>query len=257
MWMYPMFRRGWRRHAKNLSKGMRIIPSAYLKRADLTICRGLLAEKSSDSLFALDTTGSQDIQKAYNKNHKPLKADQILAQRSAVPSIDTHKRSLGTTDGVIEPSTKRRKTDGVNPREYERLRQVAYGKQSVQDIIKEDDDVPRQDPWAVDLESEKQDPSFDYLEKPKPIRAPSSLKEAPVSLLASAREVPAISKPKAGTSYNPVFQEWDALLTSEGIKEVEAEKKRLAQAQAEKVLAERIAALEKEAELEAAPPDGG
>ena len=129
---------------------------------------------------------------------------------------------------------------------------MAYGKQSVQDVISKDEDVPSHDPWTLDSKADGQDPRFDYLERPKPIRAPETLKETPVSLVAGARRVPAVAKPRAGMSYNPMFQDWDALLTSEGVKEVEAEKKRLRQAQAEKELEERIAAAEEEAKREAA-----
>ncbi|KAL2039941.1 hypothetical protein N7G274_007344 [Stereocaulon virgatum] len=203
---------------------------------------GIIAEKPSADLFTLDTIGSEAIQKSYNKVHKPLKADQILAQRSAVPAVDSHKRS-GVTDGVIVPSSKRRKTDGVRPQEYERLREVAYGSQSVKDVIKSDD-VPGHDPWAV--VPEEDDPKFSYLEKKKPIRAPPTLKEAPISLAAGKGEVPAVPAPKPGTSYNPVFQDWDALLTAEGEKEVEAEKKRQREAAREQERIERIATAEKE-----------
>ena len=144
---------------------------------------------------------------------------------------------------MIVPSSKRRKTDGVNPREYGRLREVAYGSQSVKDVIKTDD-APEYDPWAVNPEEE--DPKFSYLEKEKPIRAPRTLKEAPISLAAGKGAVPAVPAPKPGTSYNPVFHDWDALVTAEGEKEVEAEKKRLREATLEQERLARIAAAEKE-----------
>ena len=199
----------------------------------------------------MDITGSPTIQAAYNKIHKPLKSDQILAQRSAVPSVDTHKRPIGVTDGIIHPSSKRQKVDGVSPREYERLREVAYGKQSVSDILNKDEDTAAYDPWAINTQAEEEDPRFDYLEKPKSIRAPPSLKKLPISMVAGAKVLPAVPKPKPGTSYNPVFQDWDALLTTSGAREVEAEKKRLAAFQAEQDLAERVAAAGREAEREA------
>ena len=167
-----------------------------------------------------------------------------MAQRSAVPAIDSHKRP-GVTDGVIEPRSKKRKTNGVNPREYERLREVAYGSQTVKDVIKSND-APDYDPWAANPDEEKQDPKFSYLEKAKPIRAPPTIKEAPISLAAGKGEVPAVAAPKSGTSYNPVFEDWDALLTSEGQKEVEAEKKRNREAALEQERLARIAAAQNE-----------
>ena len=58
--------------------------------------------------------------------------------------------------------------------------------------------------------------------------------------------MPAVKKPKAGISYNPVFQEWDQLLTEEGEKEVEAERKRRREAEEERQRQEKIAAAQKE-----------
>ena len=203
-----------------------------------------MAEKPSDTLFTLDTKGSEAIQKSYNRTHKPLKADQILAQRSAIPAVDSRKR-LGVADGILDRSSKRRK-NGVSPREYERLREVAYGSQTVKDIIN-NDSAPDHDPWdAKQADQDEREPRFSYLEKKKPIRAPATLKEAPVSLLAGSRDVPAVAAPKPGTSYNPVFQEWDALLVAEGQKELEAEKKRRREADRDQERLNRIAAAEAE-----------
>ena len=148
------------------------------------------------------------------------------------------------TDGVIEPSSKRRKSNGVSHKEYERLKNRAYGGEAVaKDIIK-NDEVSAYDPWEEAVE--KEDTRFSYLEKPKPFRAPKTLKEAPISLVAGAKAIPAVLKPKAGTSYNPDFQEWSQLLTEEGKKEVEAEKKRRADAAVEDDMQRRIAAAQSE-----------
>ncbi|KAA6409281.1 MAG: hypothetical protein FRX48_06834 [Lasallia pustulata] len=204
---------------------------------------GIVAEKPSEALFTLDTTGSTAIQKAYNKIHKPLKSDQILAQRSAVPAVDSRKRS-GVTDGVVEPSSKRRKANGLSHREYERLKNIAYGGETVhKDVIKADG-TPAHDPWEDVVE--QPDPRFSYLEKSKKVRAPRTLNEAPISLAAGAKRIPAVKRPNAGISYNPSFQDWDQLLTEEGAKEVEAEKKRLKEAEEERVRLERIAAAQDE-----------
>lgn len=204
---------------------------------------GVVAEKPSEDLFTLDITGSVAIQKAYNKVHKALKSDQILAQRSAVSAVDGRKRS-GVTDGVVEPSSKRRKGNGLSHKEYERLKNIAYGGETVhKDVIKADG-TPVHDPWE-DVVGQ-QDPRFSYLEKAKKVRAPRTLKEAPISLVAGAKRIPAVKKPKAGMSYNPAFQDWDQLLTEEGAKEVEAEKKRIKEAEEERVRLEKVAAAQDE-----------
>ncbi|KAL9104061.1 MAG: hypothetical protein Q9163_000958 [Psora crenata] len=240
-------KRAWRKHVDiaDVEAGLEEAREAEIKG-------GILADKPSEALFALDTTGSPAIQASYNKTHKPLMSDQILAQRSAIPPVDTHKRPFGVTDSVVQPSSKRRRADGVSPREYERLRQVAYGKQSVRDIINREEDTSSYDPWSAEPGAEAEDPRFSYLEKPMPIKAPVTLKEPPISLAASGKMLPAIPKPRPGASYNPLFQDWDALITSSGAKEVEAEKKRIAAAQAEEGLAKRIAAADKDAERETA-----
>ncbi|KAL8671727.1 MAG: hypothetical protein Q9168_003772 [Polycauliona sp. 1 TL-2023] len=203
---------------------------------------GIVAEKPSDALFTLDTTGSDAIRKTH-KSSKPLKIDQIIAARSVLPSVSNQKRP-GVTDGVIQPSSKRHKGNGVKPQDYERLRRVAYGGEaSINDIVKHND-TPIHDPWAptTDIENlHRQDPQFSYLEKPKPIRAPSTLKKQPISLLASASTIPAIPTPKPATSYNPDFQAWNALLTSAGAKEITAERARLASAAADEENQARIA----------------
>ncbi|KAI4219809.1 MAG: hypothetical protein L6R36_008066 [Xanthoria steineri] len=205
---------------------------------------GIVAEKPSDALFTLDTTGSDAIRKSH-KTSKPLKIDEIIAARSAVPIVSSRKR-LGVTDGVIEPSSKRRKGNGVKPQEYERLRRIAYGGEtSIKDVVKTDETAIH-DPWAPTNTAEDRETQLSYLEKSKPIRPPSTLKKQPISLLANGSTIPAISKPKPATSYNPEFQDWHDLLTSAGAKEVSAERARLAEAAADQENEARIAAAQAE-----------
>ncbi|MCJ1438031.1 Glioma tumor suppressor candidate region protein 2 [Xylographa pallens] len=226
-------KRAWRKNVdvSEVQEGLEVLREEVIQG-------GIVTEKSSDALFTLDTTGSANIQNSYNKIHKPLKSDQILAQRSLVPAIDSRKRS-NVTNGIVEPTSKRRKSNGVSPQEYERLKIRAYGGEAVtKDIIKADT-IPMYDPWAED-NVEVQDLRFSYLEKAKPVRPPKSLTEAPISLLGSAKIMPAVTKPRAGTSYNPMFEDWDKLLTEEGNKEVEAEMKRRQEAKAEEEQQARI-----------------
>ena len=179
--------------------------------------------------------------------HKPLKADEILAQRSVIPAVDNRKRP-GLTDGVIEPSSKRRKGNGVSHKDFQRLKGIAYGGESVPNDIVMADDAPSHDPWAVSDIDTIQDPRFDYLEKPKPVKAPKTLKEAPISLVEGVASFPAVPRPKAGKSYNPRFEDWNSLLVDEGAKEVQAEQQRLQEAEEEQKRLERIAAAQDEKE---------
>lgn len=108
--------------------------------------------------------------------------------------------------------------------------------------------MPDYDPWTLTSGGIEQDSSFSYLDKPKPIKAPSTLKVPPISLAAGKGPFPAVLKPKAGSSYNPVFQDWDKILVEEGTKEVELERKRLKEAELHRENLNRIAIAQDENE---------
>ncbi|OJD27888.1 hypothetical protein ACJ73_00705 [Blastomyces percursus] len=207
---------------------------------------GVIAEKPFEDLFVLDSKGSDELQRKV-KSTKPLKCDEILARRSAIPSVDSRKRGNSKiTDGILEPKSKRSRSDWVTYKEWMRLKQVAKNAN-----IEEHDDDKRisHDPWDEDNTPEPAEQmKLNFLEKPKPIVVPPTTKLPPVSLAANGKPVPSIKRPDAGISYNPMFEDWDRLLTEEGQKEVEAEKKRLEEEKAEK---ERLA------RIEAAKDDNG
>lgn len=176
-------------------------------------------------MFVIDKKGSAEIRNAYFKQHKPLKADEILARRSAIPAVDTRKRlNSKVTDGVIEPKSKRHKSDWVTRKEWLRLKQVAKEANPTQTA----EESELYDPWADSEDpTPVEDPQFDYLEKPKPKVAPPTIKQPPISLAANGKPIPSVRKPDAGISYNPSFEDWDRLLQEKGHEAVEAEKKRL------------------------------
>lgn len=199
---------------------------------------GIIAEKDSTDLFTIDTAGDSTIQKNYQNRSKALKADDIIAQRSAVPAVSTRKRaSENTTDGII--SGKRQRVSYVSHKELTRLRSIADGHQEQVVEVTE----ASYDPWDVqrDVANATQDPRFSFLDKAQKKKAPSTLKHMPISLAASGKSIPAVQKPAGGYSYNPVFTDYEERLTKEGEKELEAEKKRLAAAEAESVKLEAAA----------------
>jgi nucleolar protein 53 len=106
------------------------------------------------------------------------------------------------------------------------------------------------DPWDVqkDTEESTRDPRFSFLEKPKKKVAPPTLKQKPISLAASGKEIPAVKKPEGGYSYNPMFTDYESRLVTEGEKELLAEQKRQAILEAERVKAEAAAKSAREAE---------
>src|ERR1700744_645382 len=89
--------------------------------------RGIIAEKDSADLFTLDTTGDVSIPKKYLKTSKPLRADEIIAQRSAVPAVSMRKRAGDKTSDGILPA-KRQRTSYVSHKELTRLRNIADGR---------------------------------------------------------------------------------------------------------------------------------
>ncbi|KAJ5721059.1 uncharacterized protein N7483_008993 [Penicillium malachiteum] len=217
-------KKAWRKNVDvtEVQEGLRMLKDEEIKG-------GLLSEKPSDELFIIDSTGNDTVRTEIARKHKPLKADEIIAQRSAIPALDGRKRiNPNITDGVIEPRTKKHKKDWVTKKEVLRLKEVAKAGNPTGKIHGGE----LYDPWAeeVDTTSTKMDdPRFDFLVKPKAKVAPETLKHAPLSLAANGKPIPAVRKPHAGTSYNPVFEEWDTLLEQHGAEAVEAEKIRLAE----------------------------
>ncbi|GAB1195240.1 hypothetical protein APSETT444_004495 [Aspergillus pseudonomiae] len=213
-------KKAWRKNVDvtEVQEGLRLLKDEEIKG-------GVLAEKPSEELFTFDTTGSTEIRKAFEKQHKPLKSEEIIAQRSVIPAVDTRKRNNSkVTDGVLEPKTKKHKSDWVTRKDWLRLKQVAKEGKPTKKVTEGE----FYDPWAdAEDPTPVEDPQFDFLEKPKPKVAPVTLKESPISLAANGKAIPAVRTPNAGTSYNPTFEDWDSLLQEQGAKEVEAEKKRL------------------------------
>lgn len=206
-------------------------------------------------MFTLDTAGDAAIQKKILKASKPLRADEIIAQRSAVPAVSMKKRiGDNTTNGVLDP--KRQRVSYVSHKELLRLQKVADGRQDKAIEVTE----ASFDPWDVarDEAEVKQDPRFSFLEnnnkKQKKV-APPTLRHKPISLAASGKDIPAVRKPEGGYSYNPVFEEWDKRLQTEGEKELQAEKKRQAAIEAERIKLEASAKSAAEADAAEAKAD--
>lgn len=218
------------------------------------ILGGPIAEKPSEELFAVDTIGSEEIKKKH-KLQKPLTADKILAQRSAVRAVDSRKRPTNsrTTDGINEPSSKRQKQDWVSKKEIARIRDSLQGGSQLTTARLEEDESPAFDLWSGGAAVAtvptkgglvKQIPAelAEYVDAVRAKVAPETLKQAANPMTASGRPVKAVKDPKAGSSYNPTFEDWDASLTREGEKEAEAERKRRAAAVAEAEKEARVAA---------------
>ena len=151
------------------------------------------------------------------------------------------------TDGVLpERAPKRPK---ISRGEIERLRRIARGGSGGGGSDRNGDADSKllqteatHDLWtdtAARGEREKE-PTLSFLETKLPKRAPATIKQSPVSQLASGLQAPAVRKPEAGRSYNPTFEDWDALISKAGAAEIEAERRRQEAAEAEAELQERV-----------------
>ncbi|KAI9797438.1 MAG: hypothetical protein M1833_005478 [Piccolia ochrophora] len=243
-------KKAWRKNVDltNVQQGLDVV-------RDEVIRGGVIAEKAADELFTLDTAGDKTIKKRYNKIHKPLKADEILAERSAIPAVDSRKRpGSKTTDGVVEPSTKRRREGGLSYKELQRLKQLAHGGELAHKDIVPAPDAPNYDPWALHHlpSTQHDDPTFSFLDAPQPVREPRTLKHASISLAANGKDIPAVKRPEPETSYNPQSDAYFAAFVREGEKEVEAERQRLRDAEEERQHRERVARAAEEEAREAA-----
>ncbi|TPX07641.1 uncharacterized protein E0L32_010639 [Thyridium curvatum] len=229
------------------------------ERNEQIIKGGLVAEKPSADLFTLDTVGDVAITKKHTKHaaaRKGLKADEIIAARSAVPAVSLRKRpgesssSINgkVSDGIL-PAKRQRTGTYVTHKELVRLRKVADGHHESTVAVAD----ATYDPWdaAPDRQlAREHDEAFSFLPKRQAAKPPRTLRQEPVSLAANGRPVPAVARPSGGYSYNPAFHDYEARFVAEGEKALEAERKRLAEEEADRL--RREAAARSAAEAEAA-----
>jgi hypothetical protein len=229
-----------------------------------------LAEKDPSELFTLDTFGSskEEVSKKAKDGQKikVLKMDEILGRRSAVPALQSGKKrplDVRITDGVV--GAKRQKTDWVSKKEVSRLRnkldktshldtEDISGEPSNFDLWDTAEDAV-QPASASALSSQKEQQGNEYIPKPKTKSAPPTIRRPPIALTQNGLPTHAVPTPDAGHSYNPSFEDWDSLLNREGEREIQAEQKRLLEAQLAAEKQARIDALAAQPERE--PGDDG
>ncbi|KAM4055679.1 nop53 (60S ribosomal biogenesis) domain-containing protein [Hirsutella rhossiliensis] len=204
---------------------------------------GVIKEKASSDLFTIDVKGgSTSVAKLRKRSNKVLKVDEILSQRSVIPSVSSRKRPGDKTTNGLVPA-KRQRTDWVPHKELARLRRVANGRHEDAVTVRD----ANYDVWDAAAETKGED-ATDFLPKPQMLRMPKSMKQQPISLTASGKPVPAVQNPTGGYSYNPAFADYEKRLTEESVKALEAEKKRLAAEAADRQKQEAVARSAAEAE---------
>lgn len=212
---------------------------------------GVIAEKTADDLFIVDTAGDAANTKRIPKV-KGLKADEILSARSVVPAVAGRKRPGDkTTDGIV-PEKRQRTGKYVTKKELARIKKVADGHHSETVTITD----ASYDPWAVEpavpaaapaTVTKKQEKN-EWIAEPPKAKAPSTLAKKPVTLAANGKAVPAVKKPDGGYSYNPVVTDYMTRLERESEKAVEAERKRQEAEEADRLRQEASARSAAEAE---------
>ncbi|KAH6619126.1 ribosome biogenesis protein Nop53/GLTSCR2 [Chaetomium sp. MPI-SDFR-AT-0129] len=217
---------------------------------DQIIKGGVIAEKESADLFTVDVAGDSAIPKRFSKHiSKGLKADEIIAQRSAVPAVPMRKRAGDkTTDGLLP--VKRQRNTYVTHKELARIKKVADGHHdSTVAVVDAEYDM-----WAEPKEEPKTDDQR-FLPTVEKVNKPKTLNEKPISLAASGKAIPAVPKPRGGHSYNPAFNDYQDQLILESEKAVEEERKRLEALEAERIKKEAAARSAAEAEAAEARAD--
>ncbi|KAF4464035.1 myosin heavy chain [Fusarium albosuccineum] len=204
---------------------------------------GVIKEKASEDLFTLDTAGDSRLEKKFPKHiKKGLKADEIINARSAVPAVSMRKRpGEKTTNGLLP--VKRQRTDWVSHKELSRLKRIADGQHDNTVQVKD----ATYDIWDMPAAPKETDVD-DFLEEETKAKVPKSMKQQPISLLDSGKQVPAVQKPAGGYSYNPMFTDYEQRLAEESEKALEAERKRLEAEEADRLKKEAAARSAAEAE---------
>lgn len=202
---------------------------------------GPLRDKKAEDLFALDTTGSKEINRKYDLG-KVLKVDEILARRSAVPAIDGRKRAgQEIAAGIYEPASKRRKGDWISKKDVQQLKRTINTTSHLQNPAK-DENSSSFDLWDASEKPTRAN-TLEYVPKPQAKVAPKTITQAPIAVTANGKPVRAVRPPQAGTSYNPDFDEWNELIVKAGDQEVVAEQARIKAAEEEAEKQARIAAV--------------
>ncbi|KAG0215318.1 hypothetical protein BGX33_001273 [Mortierella sp. NVP41] len=199
-------------------------------RAEERTTGGKVHQKANDALFMMDTQGDGKTQKELRKN-RPLKMDEILAERSKIPAVSGRIKAVSTSTPInkanskanakISKAEKARLLDMIKRRTSASLFAPVtkpLGRSGTTDAVKA---AGRFDVWGSEEKGQEQeqeqddednsdvDMVGDFVEEivtKVPVKAPRSFKQKQkVSL-------PAVKAAHAGASYNPTMQDHQGLL---------------------------------------------
>ncbi|ANB11732.1 Nop53p [Sugiyamaella lignohabitans] len=238
-------KKAWRKHIDldDVDEGLE-----EARQLERTLGTKDITSLDQSDLFTVDTQGDEGLKsKKDRENLKPLKADEILSRRSAVPALKAaHKKASS------DNKKKNGKIQGVSGKELNRLMRVAGrdgNKSSAMatlesdGIIKHNNDL--YDAWGdepeVDTKSNLKSATASRVSYSKATVIPSTLTEAPEAVVPNAK---AVDLPDAGRSYNPSIESWKDLLERENLKEEEREKQRIATKEEKERIEHLIATLD-------------
>ncbi|KDE04240.1 hypothetical protein MVLG_05339 [Microbotryum lychnidis-dioicae p1A1 Lamole] len=212
--------------------------------------RAAATDIDADALFQVDSVGSSSVRHALLRDHvqasaaakmrkgtsfkKPLKSEQILTARSAVPPIST-RAVPAHTSAIVKKE--QRKAAKVNRETKERLKRIVGRNGQGQGLwaVKTTDERPAAsqngliigggkdyDAWGsvvsvkqddMDIDMSMQQVMRGHLGQIKP-KPPSSLRSHALLGVADSHGPRSVPTPHPGTSYNPAHDQHQALLSS-------------------------------------------
>ncbi|ORY78121.1 ribosome biogenesis protein Nop53/GLTSCR2 [Protomyces lactucae-debilis] len=209
----------------------------------------IVAEQSDAALFSVDVKGDNSI-KRRERLAKPLKTDEILAQRSAIAPVGNlaHKTSkLG--DGIVH----KKKKGPLPPSELARLKKIAMRSGEAKAGATAAASVKTQTADQVYnvWDAQQEEATSEWVAPIRAKKAPVTLRMAPTTLMADGSAVSAIETPDPGQSYNPPIEAWTALLERKAKIELErqqANEKASIKSRAAQAVDERFLPLQETAE---------
>ncbi|WFD44124.1 hypothetical protein MPSI1_002790 [Malassezia psittaci] len=181
--------------------------------------------QSNAQLFQEDRTGQETQLARQAREKRKLKSQEILQARSAVPAIHQRARSAFQLDtqtpagkanaaGLPAKIKRRLRILASRPHEGEqgRTEMGSAGKLQSDAVLADKHDL-----WGADSKpSVRADEEWITTTKPHDVHVSAKLTQTPRSLhhepIAAAKSVRIIQQPHAGTSYNPDYDQHEALL---------------------------------------------
>ncbi|KAF9112129.1 hypothetical protein BGX27_003942 [Mortierella sp. AM989] len=180
---------------------------------------GKVHQQSNDTLFTMDTKGDGKARKDLLKD-RPLKMDEILAERSKIPAVGGRKKASSTVLPIV-PSAK--KDSKISKAEKAKLLKMIkkkvsnslfanvkkpLGRSGMTDAVKASG---RFDVWGADTQEqeESEEESEDFVSEivaKVAVKAPKSFKQKQKVIL------PHVKEAHPGASYNPTMLDHQGLL---------------------------------------------